>query len=297
MKTKTTSPATAAAHVAKSGQFKSKRRPGDRLLPDGSAGAVSHWWEVQWPRVGGVDLLPLPQDAFADEPFLQGYRPGTLVYVYCAGCGEDHRMPTIATGLLGVARRLFAGIHKVSVTAQVKLTDRLRELNKDRYGSVTVSADGYDCSDRGFDNWMFQQILPEGKPLPGSPVAADGRCLPVRLPFGLSKDEFEERLHQRMHDASLNAWLQTKEASAHCAQIGRTPAEFRRRTAYRFGDSVRWSEAKEFYFFRPKSDDADRLIRIAEVIIHEWVTDPITRLQLVSYKSLGQGYVEALPRI
>uniref|UniRef100_A0A9E7ZUB1 Uncharacterized protein n=1 Tax=Bosea sp. NBC_00436 TaxID=2969620 RepID=A0A9E7ZUB1_9HYPH len=128
-------------------------------------------------------------------------------------------------------------------------------------------------------------------------VMADGRCLPVRLPLGLSKDEFEERLHQRMHDASLNAWLQTSEASAHCTQIGRSPAEFTRQTAYRFGDSVRWSDAKEFYFFRPKSDDADRLVRIVEVIIHEWVIDPITRNQLVSYKSLGQGYVEVLPRI
>jgi hypothetical protein len=63
--------------------------------------------------------------------------------------------------------------------------------------------------------------------------------------------------------------------------------------AYGFGDSARWSEAKEFYFMRPKSDDADRLIRIAEVIIHDWVMNPASRDKLVSYKSLGQGYVEA----
>lgn len=81
----------------------------------------------------------------------------------------------------------------------------------------------------------------------------------------------------------------------HCAQIGRTPAEFARRIAYRFGDSVRWSEAKEFFFFRPKSDDADRLIRIAEVIIHEWVTDPATQTRLVSYKSLGKGTSKHFP--
>lgn len=273
----------------------SKLRPGAQLLPAGSAGVVTRWWPVRWPRIGGVALLPLPQDAFESDVFRKAYDAGTLAYIYCAGSGEDHRMPTVATGLLGVARRLFAAIHKVSVTTQVKLTDRLRELNRDRYGSVTVSADGYPCSDQGFDNWMLQHILPEGVPLPGSPVSIGNRCLPVRLPLGLSKDEFEERLHQRMHDASLNAWLMTPEALQHCVQIGYAPAEFSRQTAYGFGDAVRWSEAKEFYFFRPKSDDADRVIRIAEVIIYDWVTNPASRRKLVSYKSLGQGYVAACP--
>jgi intracellular sulfur oxidation DsrE/DsrF family protein len=45
--------------------------------------------------------------------------------------------------------------------------------------------------------------LPEGTPLPGSPVSFGNRRLPVRLPLGLSKDEFEERLHQRLHTARL----------------------------------------------------------------------------------------------
>lgn len=44
-----------------------------------------------------------------------------------------------------------------------RLTDRLRELNKHMYGCVTVSADGYPCSDRGFGNWVFQHILPTGR--------------------------------------------------------------------------------------------------------------------------------------
>jgi hypothetical protein len=98
-----------------------------------------------------------------------------------------------------------------------------------------------------------------------------------------------------MEDASLNARLETPETQAHCTQIGRARQQFTRRTAYGFGDSARWSAAKEFYFFRPKSDDADRLIRIAEVIIHDWVMNPASRDKLVSYKSLGQGYVEAFP--
>ncbi len=251
---------------------------------------------MRWPRVGGDDLLPLPDDAFTGATFKDAYDPGTLVYIYCAGCGEDHRNPTVAQGLLGVARRLFAAIHKVSVTAQVKLTDRLRELNKDRYGCITISADGHPCCDIGFDNYMFQHILPKGGPLTGSPVTVGNKCLPVRLPRGLSVEEFEERLHQRMNDASLNAWLTTSEAKAHCAQIGYAPAEFSRMTRYAFGDSVRSSLAKEFYFFRPKSFDADRLIRIAEVIIHEWTVNPATRKTLVSFKSKGQGYVKALEK-
>lgn len=288
-------PAAAGMRAVKNSTVKSKLQPGAQLLPNGSAGAVTRWWAVQWPRIGGVDLLPLRRDAFSNEVFQQAYRPGTLVYIYCAGCGEDHCMPTVATGLLGVARRLFAAIHKVSVTAQVKLTDRARELNCDRYGSLTISADGYPCSDLGFDNYMLQHILPGRDPLPGSPVSIGNRCLLARLPLGLSRDEFEERLHAAMHDASLNAWLETPAARAHCAQIGCTPGEFTRRTSYGFGDSVRWSFAKEFYFFRPKTDDADRLIRIAEVIIRDWVLNAASRRRLVSYKSLGQGYVQALP--
>lgn len=205
-------------------------------------------------------------------------------------------MPSIVTGLLGVARRLRAAIHKVSVTAQVRLTDRLRELARDRYGSVTISRDGYPVSDRGFDNYMFQHILPGRPPLPGSPVVVANKCLIVRLPVGLSRDEFEQRLHARMANASLNDWLKTDDARRHCFQIGATPAEFTRKTAYLFGDSVRMSEAKEFYFFRPKTDDADRLVRIAEVIVHEWVTSTASRARLVSCKSRGQGYVRALPR-
>ena len=294
MKTTTIGPVSSAARALPPSP-KAPLQPGQRLLPLGSAGAVTHWWEVRWPRIGGVNLLSLSAGAFKSVAFQSAYQPGTLVYIYCAGCGEDHRMPEVSTGLLGVARRLFAAIHKVSVTAQVKLTDRLRELNRDRYGCVTVSRDGYPCSDRGFDNYMLQHILPGGGPLADSPVSVGNRCLLVRLPLGLSRDEFEERLHQRMHDASLNAWLETAEGRSHCAQIGSAPGEFSRRTSYGFGDSARWSVAKEFYFFRPKTDDADRLVRIAEVIIHDWVVNPASRRTLVSYKSLGQGYVVALP--
>lgn len=106
----------------------------------------------------------------------------------------------------------------------------------------------------------------------------------------MSTEEFEERLHKRMRNAALNDWLNTAEGQAHCRQIGRHPNEFRRLTGYGFGCDRRVSNAKEFYFFRPKSRDADRLVRIAEVIIHDWVVDSASRTNFVSFKCQGQGY-------
>lgn len=238
----------------------------------------------------GNDLLPLAEDAFTSVAFEIRYQAGELVFIYVAGCPENHRNPSVERGLRGVAERLYACLHKVSVTAQVNIRSRLRELSKDRYGCQTLSVDGYVCSDRGFDNWTAQMILPHGGPLEGSPVRVGDRCLHVRLPQDMSKDEFDERLHAAMRNASLNDWLDSVEGQAHCAQIGRSPDEFRRLTGYGFARDQRVSLAKEFYFFRPKSRDADRLVRIAEVIIHDWCTTPPKQRSLASYKSRGQGY-------
>lgn len=280
MKTKT-APAT-----------RSSRPIGSALLPRGSAGAVTHWYPTRWPRVGGKGLLPLADDAFTDERFRAAYRPGKLVFIYVAGCGEDHSMPTIATGLLGLARRLKMAIHKVSVTAQVNLRDRFRELNADRYGALTSSADGYPCCDLGYDNWMAQHILPKGKPLGGSPVMLAERCLAVRLPANLSIREFDKLLHRRMRNAALNPWLKSEAGRAHCDLLGIAPQEAMRATAYGFGEIMRASEAQEFYFFRPKSLDADRLIRIAERIIHDHVVAP-KRQPTAGWKSRAQGFGQA----
>ncbi|RYE30978.1 MAG: hypothetical protein EOP23_17475 [Hyphomicrobiales bacterium] len=271
------------------GTKRSRMAPGTQLLPDGSGGVVSHWWEVQWPRIGGQELLPLDDHAFTTPAFLQGYEAGRLVFIYACGCGQDHRNPSVANGLLGVAKRLYACLHKVSVTGQAHIRSRLRELNHHRYGCQTGSENGFPCSDRGFDNWIAQLILPLGTPLKASPVRVGGSCLEVRLPIDLSTEEFEERLHKHMRNAALNEWLDTEEGQAHCRQIGRNPDEFRRLTGYGFATETRISKAKEFYFFRPKSRDADRLVRIAEVIIHDWVTNPVAR-QLVSFKCKGQGF-------
>lgn len=272
------------------GKKRSTMTPGTQILPDGSGGVVSRWWEVQWPRIAGEELLPLAEDAFTDTAFVQRYEAGKLVFIYACGCGQDHRDPVVANGLLGVAKRLYACLHKVSVTGQAHIRSRLRELNHHRYGCQTISEDGFACSDRGFDNWIAQLILPLEKPLEGSPVRVGGASLEVRLPVDLSTEEFEERLHWHMRNAALNEWLDTPEGQAHCQQIGRNPDEFRRLTGYGFDNETRVSTAKEFYFFRPKSRDADRLVRIAEVIIHDWVTNSLSRTKLVSFKCKGQGF-------
>ncbi|SFD30512.1 hypothetical protein SAMN05428997_1244 [Bosea sp. CRIB-10] len=265
-----------------------KRAVGSRLLPEGSAGAVTEWYPTRWPRVGGKAVLKLPDDAFVTERFLTAYRPGKLVFGYCAGCGEDNRMP-VATGLLGLARRLRMGVHKVSVTAQVNLRDRMRELNADRYGALTTSVDGHLCSDLGYDNWMLQHILPPSGPLPGSPVTLAERSLAIRLPHDLSVREFDKRLHSRMRNAALNPWLASQAGQAHCALLGVNPAELMRATGYGFGEVKRASVAQEFYFFRPKSRDAERLLRIVELIIYDHVVNPRRRVA-ASWKSRGQGY-------
>ena len=271
---------------------RTKRPIGSPLLPPGSAGAVTQWFPTQWPRIGGKTLLPLADTAFTNERFRTAYQQGKLVFIYAAGCGEDHRMPTIATGLLGLARRLKMAVHKVSVTAQVNLRDRFRELNSDRYGSLTTSADGYPCSDLGYDNWMAQHILPKGKPLDGSPVALSERCLAVRLPNDLSIREFDKRLHRRMRNAALNPWLRSQAGQAHCRLIGIAPEEAMRATAYGFGAIMRASQAQEFYVFRPKGFDADRLIRIAERIVHDHVVAP-GRQPTAGWKSRAQGFGQA----
>ena len=91
-------------------------------------------------RSCGKALLPLACDAFTKKPFRAAYQPGKLVFIYVAGCGEDHSMPTVATGLLGLARRLRMPIHKVSVTAQVHLRDRFRELSRFSWLHLSVVA-------------------------------------------------------------------------------------------------------------------------------------------------------------
>lgn len=266
----------------------SRRQPMSRLLPEGSGGAVDVWIPTQWPRIGGVALAPLPQDAFTDTAFVNAYQPGMLTAIYAAGCGYDHAS-TGATGLVGVARRLKAALHKVSTTTQTDPRSRLRELDRDRYAALTTSVDGFPCSDLGFNTWMLQHILPTGGPLPGSPVAIGDRCLTVRLPADLTAREFDKQLAARMANARLNPWLDTADGRKHCAWLGIAPAQFKRGTTYRFNRGMRRSDDAEIYFFRPKTDDADRLLRLAEAIVYQHVMTPPAWRTRVSWRSRSQG--------
>ncbi len=267
---------------------RSRRQTMSRLLPEGSGGAVDVWLPTRWPRIGGVALAPLPATAFTDPAFVEPYRPGMLTAIYAAGCGFDHAN-TGATGLVGLARRLKAAVHKVSTTTQTDLRSRLRELNRDHYGALTTSADGYPASDLGFNTWMLQHILPVGGPLPGSPVAIGDRCLTVRLPSDLTAREFDKQLAARMEGARLNGWLDTADGRKHCAILGITPDQFKRGTTYRFNGGMRRSDDAEIYFFRPKTDDADRLLRLAEAIVHQHVMTPPALRTSVSWRSRSQG--------
>ncbi len=265
----------------------SRRQPMSRLLPEGSPGAVVRWVPTQWPRPGGKMLVPLPDDAFLSVAFTSAYQPGYFTAIYAAGCGRDHANAS-ATGLLGVARKLNACLHKVGVTSQTDPRHRTAELNKVRYGALTTSDDGYECSDLGFDTWALTHIIPRGSPLPGSPVSIGEMVLNVRLPHDLASEEFDKRLDARMHNASLDAWLRTPDGRTHCAYFGVDPRSLIRKSIYRFNGSMRRSQTSEIYFFRPKSRDADRVMRLAEVIVHEHVTKPASRPQ-VSWRSRSQG--------
>ncbi len=68
----------------------------------------------------------------------------------------------------------------------------------------------------------------------------------------------------------------------------------KRYSAYGFNAAWRRSVANEIYFFRPKTDDVDRLIRITEVIIHRYVTrGPMSTN--VSWLSRVQGLKKESP--
>ncbi|WP_197432829.1 hypothetical protein, partial [Methylobacterium sp. CCH7-A2] len=124
------------------------------------------------------------ESAFLTDAFLSRYRPGFLTFAYAAGCGYHPHNPA-AQGLFGIARRLNAPLHKLSATTQSDPTTRLRELNRGRYGALTMTEDGHLCSELGFNTWTFQVLLPVGSPLERSPVTVQERGLSVRLPHDL----------------------------------------------------------------------------------------------------------------
>ncbi|AMJ59586.1 hypothetical protein AXW83_04050 [Bosea sp. PAMC 26642] len=239
-----------------------------RIKPEHSAAAVTEYLPTQWPALGGNGPA-LPAGAFTDASFTSRFKPGFTAYVYAAGCGENFRNPTQAGGLLGVARKLKLPIYKISATSG-DLRDRLDEVSADRYASETNGPDGPVCQ-LGFDAYTAQILRPDRRPLDGSPVVLQTRCLEVRLPSTLSLRAFEKALHAAMSRSSLNRWLDTPAGRSHCEQLDLVASDQKRYTTYAFGAGQRRSEAQEIYIARPKGRDASRLVGIVERIVHDAV--------------------------
>jgi hypothetical protein len=240
-----------------------------RIKPEHSAAAVTDHLPTQWPALGGYVQSPLPSNAFTDPAYSANFEPGFTAYVYAAGCGENFRNPARAGGLLGLARALRLPIFKISATCG-DLRDRLDEVSADRYGSETNGPDGPVCQ-LGFDAYASQVLRPDRRPLDGSPVGIQTRCLEVRLPASLSLRAFEKALHEAMARSSLNRWLDTPDGRDHCDMLGLKAADQKRFTTYAFGAGTRRSEAQEIYIARPKGRDAGRLVGIVERIVYDAV--------------------------
>jgi len=240
-----------------------------RIKPKHSAAAVTDHLPTQWPALGGHGQSPLPTNAFSNAAFTANFVPGFTAYVYAAGCGENIHNPARASGLLGVARALRLPIYKISATCG-DLRDRLDEVSADRYGSETNGPDGPVCQ-LGFDAYAAQILRPDRRPLDGSPVGIQTRCLEVQLPASLSLRAFEKALHDAMARSSLNRWLDTPDGQRHCGMLGLDAAAQKRYTTYAFGAGQRRSEAQEIYIARPKGRDAGRLVGIVERIIYDAV--------------------------
>jgi hypothetical protein len=250
---------------------KTSGRIGRPIQPAHSAAAVTKWYPTDWEHIGGDDIAALPADAFSQSRFAEAYQAGYRVNVYVGACGQNYATPGVRTGLLGVARDLQLPIYKVSSTQCADPRDRLRAMNADRYGSYRQTSSG-PVNDLGFNAWMLQQILPTREPKAGAPIELQPRTISVVLPHNLSSREFDKRLHAAMENASLNGWLVSPAGTAHCALLGLTPQDLHRSTVYRFGRATRISPADELYIFRPRGDDADRLLAVIEQILFEHVT-------------------------
>lgn len=270
---------------------KTSGRIGRRIQPTHSAAAVTKWYPTDWEHIGGNGIAALPADAFSQSRFAEAYQAGYSVNVYVGACGQSYANPGVRTGLLGVARDLQLPLYKVSSTQCADPRDRLRAMNADRYGSYRQTSAG-PINDLGFNAWMLQQILPTRAPRAGAPIELQPRAISVVLPHDLSAREFDKRLHAAMENASLNGWLVSPAGTAHCALLGLAPKDLQRATVYRFGRATRISPADELYLFRPRGEDADRLLAIIEQILFQHVTG----IAPVACQSWGSPSQHALRR-
>lgn len=229
-----------------------------RLKDSSSPAAVREWVPTVWPEIGGPSLNLEPDARFDSAAFRANYRPGERTAVYIPGC----------PGLrVAVAQALNIGAWKIS-TSQIEapgIEPRLTALGRDRYGSC-YQQDGELIHDQGFGEWVLS-TLPEGLSVaPNAPLRLHQRGIEVILPATLDATAFDRTLRRALGHAELSRWSASSEGRDHCAAFGLSPSRFRRYTSYGMCGSVRLSEAKEIYLFKPHLQ-SQRLVRIIEGVV------------------------------
>jgi hypothetical protein len=139
-----------------------------------------------------------------------------------------------------------------------------------RYAGIYEAEGGY-ASSIGFNKWRTQTIHPRRRPKTGAPVTVGPRTIRVVLPKHLTLTAFEKRLAHMLSSSQLSKWIQTPEGIAHCQKVGCDWRIGVRMSGYNFGDADRLSRCDEIYIFRPRGQDAERLLTICETIVHEFV--------------------------
>jgi len=231
--------------------------PASAAAPQANAcsGAVFGHVPTIWPRVGGENFKPVPATIFASKTYRARYRPGRLVRAYGAG----------STGLRTLSSVLDLPLRKLGATEAGDIRTRTSEFSCDQYGSLIRTANGFRV-EPGFDNYVPVQLPCAPAPSPLSPVKSEPRAIAVRLPSGMTFEDFETRLHRGLENVSLFEWIKTPEGQSHLAQLGSEAAGAERYTSYRYGAVEDPSPAKELYVFRPRQDGA-RLVAVIERLV------------------------------
>ena len=220
-------------------------------------GELAAIWQqslTDWPRLR-ADIEPFVSTAFDSQEFQDRYHPGDTRLVYVGACA----------GLRRIATGLHVPIFKVGSCAAGGLTNRIRQLRREPYGSAWFRNDRY-VLDSDFDSWFASLIQTRLVPTPASPVQITPRAYAVTLPDTMTAEQFETRLQDVMDPAKLFRWLESSDGISHCNAFGFDPNEGRRSTPYNRGDRTQLAPSHEIYVFRYQSD-FDRLLTALERII------------------------------
>ncbi|WP_294536456.1 hypothetical protein [uncultured Rhodoblastus sp.] len=225
-----------------------------------TSGAVFGHVPTIWPMVGGENLKPVSPTIFASQAFRDRFIPGLLVRAYGAGC----------PGLRNLASVLDLPLRKIGATEALDIRTRINEFSQDAYGSLACAADGFLRQEPGFDNYVPVQLPCAPAPSALSPVKVEPRAIAIRLPSGMTFEDFEDRLHLKLENVSLSAWIKTPEGQLHLAHLGFKSARAERFTTYVCGGVEEPSPAEELYIFRPRQDGA-RLVTVIERLVLEFL--------------------------